>query len=219
MVVMDLSRLVVGYCANALAAPGNREKLFDCLFNASDWSSVVSRGSQMLKPQETNVLLLLRTITNCFQEGTLLKDGRWVQQIFEALTQVPYQLLSKPQRVALASVLFNFSCIHLDTPASVAARDQCLSLIFKVLRLEKEDPEVTYRASVALGNIVSMFILVCYDYQLRPDKLYEAQDRGTALNLKSAQVKELKEVMGTIRSSFSDGRISNVFQEINSLAL
>lgn len=81
VVVMDLSRLVVAYCANALAAPGNREKLFDCLFNASDWSSVISRGSPMLKSQETNVLLLLRTITNCFQEGIPVNDGRWVQQV------------------------------------------------------------------------------------------------------------------------------------------
>lgn len=80
-VVMDLGRLVVAHCANAPAASGNREKFFDCLFNASDWSSIVSRGIPMLKPQETNVLLLLRTITNCFQEGTLVNDGWWVQQV------------------------------------------------------------------------------------------------------------------------------------------
>jgi phospholipase A-2-activating protein len=196
--VMDLGRLVVAYCVNAPAASGNREKFFDCLFNTSDWSSVVSRGVPMLKPQETNVLLLLRTITNCFQEGTLVNDGRWVQQIFEALAQAPYHFLSKPQRVALASVVFNFSCIHLNTPASIATRDQSLSLIFKVLKLEKEDPEVAYRASVALGNI-----------------LYEARDRDTALDLK---VKELRDVMSTIRSSFDDERINSVFEEINSLA-
>lgn len=76
---------------------------------------------------------------------------------------------------------------------------------------------MAYRASVALGNIVSMFILMYNYYQLHPDKLYEARVRGTALNLKSAQVMEVKEVMGTIRSSFSDGRISSIFQEINSL--
>ncbi|KAH0830705.1 WD40-repeat-containing domain protein [Lanmaoa asiatica] len=190
MVVMDLSRLVVAYGANALAAARHREKLFDCLLNASDWSSI-SRGSPMLKPQETNVLLLLRTITNYFQEGTSMNDGRWVQQIFEALTQARYHILSKPQRVALASVLF---------------------------KLENEDGEVAYRASVALGNIVSMLILVCDNYQSHPEKLFEAQDRGSALNLKSVQMLELKEVMGTIRSSFDDGRISSVFQEISSLA-
>lgn len=86
----------------------------------------------------------------------------------------------------------------------------------QVLRLEKEDPEVAYRASVALGNIVSMLILMCDNYQSHGDKLYEARDRGT--NLKTAQVMELKEVMGTIRSSFNDGRINSVLQEINSLA-
>lgn len=79
--VMDLCRLVVAYPLNALTALGSREKLFDHLFNASDWSSVVSRGSPMLKPQETNVLLLLRTIANCFQEDTLVNEGQWVQQV------------------------------------------------------------------------------------------------------------------------------------------
>lgn len=76
---MDLGRLVAAHCANTLAASENREKFFDCLFNASDWSSV-SRGSPLLKPQETNVLLLLRTLANCFQEGSLVND-RWAQQV------------------------------------------------------------------------------------------------------------------------------------------
>lgn len=85
MVVMDLSRLVVVYCTNTLASLGNREKIFGCLFNASDWSSIASRGSPMSKPQETNVLLLLRTITNCFQEGIPVNGERWVQQVKRSL--------------------------------------------------------------------------------------------------------------------------------------
>lgn len=88
-----------------------------------------------------------------------------------------------------------------------------------MLKLEKEDPEVAYRACVALGNIVSMLnFYMCDSYQLRPDKLYAARDRGTELDLKSVQVTELKDVAGTIRSSFDDGRISSVVEEINSLA-
>jgi len=88
-----------------------------------------------------------------------------------------------------------------------------------VLKLEKEDPEVAYRACVALGNIVSMFkFYTCDNYQLRPNKLYAARDRGTALDPKSAQIMELRDVMDTIRSSFNDGRISSVVGEINLLA-
>ncbi|KAN0077151.1 WD40-repeat-containing domain protein [Tylopilus felleus] len=199
--VMDLGRLVVAHCATTPATPRDREKFFDCLFTAADWSSFVSSETPVSKPHETNVLLLMRTIANYFQESIPINDGRWVHQILEALTQAPYNLLSKPQRVALASVLFNFSCIYLNTPASIATRDRCLSLIFKVLRTEKEDPEVAYRASVALGNI-----------------LYETRNRSTPLDLKSTQVTELRDVMGVIRSGFNDGRISSIFQEIDSLA-
>lgn len=122
MAVLDLCRLVVAHCANTPAISGNREKFFHLLFNASDWSFVVSCGCPMSKSQETNVLLLLRIITNCFQEGTLVDDGRWVlqvkesallsisssplHQILEALSQAPYHFLSKPHRVALVSILF-----------------------------------------------------------------------------------------------------------------
>lgn len=52
---------------------------------------------------------------------------------------------------------------------------------------------------------------------IAPDQLYETRDRGTPLNLKSAQVVELKEVVDTVKSKFSDGRISGVMQEIISL--
>ncbi|KAG9318622.1 WD40-repeat-containing domain protein [Chiua virens] len=198
--VMDLTRLVVAYSENIPATPENREKFFDCLFKASDWSSVISQGSCLLKPQETNVLLFLRIIANYFQDGTPVNDGRWVQQIFEGLNQVPYHLLSKPQRVALASILFNYSCVRMKTSANIAQRNLSLCLIFKMLRLEKEDAEVVYRAAVALGNV-----------------LCEARDRGTMLNLTSAQQTELKEVLDMIRSGFSDDRINGVVQEMRSL--
>lgn len=82
---MDLCRLVVAYSVNTPATPGDRDKFFDRLFNVSDWSSVTSREGSMLKPQETNVLLLLRTIANCFQEDTPVSEGQWVQQVKKCL--------------------------------------------------------------------------------------------------------------------------------------
>ncbi|KIJ17007.1 hypothetical protein PAXINDRAFT_168431 [Paxillus involutus ATCC 200175] len=199
--IMDLSRLVVAYCGE-VPAPGGRERLVDSLFKASDWSSVVSSKTPMSKAQETNSLLLLRTVANCFQEGTSVNEGQWVKQVFEALAQAPYPLPSRPQRVALASILFNFSCIQLKTPVSLAVRDQCLSLIFKMLRSEKEDPEVAYRACVAIGNI-----------------LYAATTRNALLDprLGSQQVAELKEVTTLVKSSLKDERISNICQEIIAL--
>jgi phospholipase A-2-activating protein len=80
MAVMDLSRLVVAYCGE-VPAPGGRERLVDSLFKASDWSSVVSSKTPMSKAQETNSLLLLRTVANCFQEGTSVNEGQWVKQV------------------------------------------------------------------------------------------------------------------------------------------
>ncbi|KIK94279.1 hypothetical protein PAXRUDRAFT_828136 [Paxillus rubicundulus Ve08.2h10] len=201
--IMDLSRLVVAYCGEAPAAPGGHERLVDSLFRASDWSSVVSRRIPMSKAQETNVLLLLRTIANCFQEGTSVNEGQWVKQVFEALAQAPYPLPSRLQRVALASILFNLSCIHLKTPVSLTVKDQCLSLAFSMLRSEQEDPEVAYRACVAIGNM-----------------LYAATTRNALLDsrLGSQQVAELEELTTLVKSSLKDERISNICQEILALS-
>lgn len=77
---------------------------------------------------------------------------------------------------------------------------------------------MAYRASVALGNIVSMLNPhVSDNCQSHPDKLYETRNRSTPLDLKSTQVTELRDVMGVIRSGFNDGRISSIVQEIDSL--
>ncbi|KAG1759979.1 WD40-repeat-containing domain protein [Suillus occidentalis] len=185
--MMDLSRLVAAYCADASAAPGGRERFFASLFKASDWTEVRSHGKAMSKAQETNILLLFRTIANCFQEGTPVDEGRWVAQVFEALSDAPYALLTKAQRVALATILFNFSCAYLTTPV---ARDV-------LLRSNTDDPEVTYRTLVALGNVV-----------------YTGYTRG--ISLESAQSAELQTVMSAL-PTFPDDRIRNVIGEIKAL--
>lgn len=78
----------------------------------------------MSKTKQTNIVLLLRILANCFQEGTPINEGTWVtpvlhvpscqrricllilRKIFENLGNGPYELFNKPQRVAVATILF-----------------------------------------------------------------------------------------------------------------
>lgn len=76
----------------------------------------------MTKTQETNVLLLFRTVSNSFQDGTPSNDMEWIKQvsavfcflgpcvqsiqILGELAQTPYLMLTKSHRLALASILF-----------------------------------------------------------------------------------------------------------------
>lgn len=195
--VIDLGRLVAAYCADASAVPDGRERFFACLFKASDWTEVQSRGKAMSKAQETNILLLFRTVANCFQEGTPVDDGQWVAQVFEALSHTPYALLTKVQRVALATILFNFSCAYLKTSVARNVLNQHTGLVLQLLRSNTDDAEVTYRTLVALGNVV-----------------YAGNIRGTPLD--SAQSAELREVMSAL-PTFPDDRIKNVVGEIEAL--
>lgn len=195
--MMDLSRLVAAYCADASASPGARERFFASLFKASDWTEVRSHGKAMSKAQETNILLLFRTVANCFQEGTPVDEGQWVAQVFEALSYTPYALLTKVQRVALATILFNFSCAYLTTSVARDVLNQHTGLVLQLLRSNTDDAEVTYRTLVALGNVV-----------------YAGNKRGTLLD--SARSAELRTVMSAL-PTFPDDRIRNVVDEIKAL--
>ena len=193
--VIDLSRLVTAYCAAASAAPGDRERFFTCLFKASDWSTVASGRVPIPKPQETNILLLLRTLANCFTDGTPINEGDWANQVLETLMQAPLGVLNKVQRTCFATILLNFSCAYLKTPLEPTVRCKHVELTLQVLSLEKEDQEVAYRALVALGNMI-----------------YGARTHQAPIDV--TQSNAIQQTVAALPSSFADVRIRNVASEV-----
>ncbi|KAI6109670.1 WD40-repeat-containing domain protein [Pisolithus sp. B1] len=200
--VLDLCRLIMAYPLNAPLTSSSREKLFDSLFRACDWTSVISGGKAMTKTQETNVLLLFRTIANSLQEESSASDARWITQVFTALTQAAQLALTKTQRVALASILFNFSCIGIKGPVLTDARALHLSLILQLLRAPNDDPEAAYRTCVALGNV-----------------LYATKLQKAPLDIQSSQITDIKGALGAIKSAFPDQRIADIYMDIMALRL
>ncbi|KAI6045574.1 WD40-repeat-containing domain protein [Pisolithus marmoratus] len=198
--VLDLCRLIMAYPLIAPPTPDSREKLFDCLFKACDWTSVTSGRKAMAKTEETHVLLLFRTIANSLQEETPSSGGRWITQVFKALAQAPQLLLTKAQKVALASILFNFSCVSLKGPVPTDARSLHLSLVVQLLRAQNDDPETAYRTCVALGNV-----------------LYATKSQKVPLDIQSSQLTDIKTALGAIKSTFLDQRIADVYMDIMAL--
>ncbi|KAF8965289.1 phospholipase A-2-activating protein [Flammula alnicola] len=192
--VIDLSRLVVGFCPEAFGAPGVLERFADALFKAAEWHA--SWTAPLPKPRETNMLLLLRTLANAFQEEGQT-DGVWLGRIVETLAQAPYAVLNKTQRVALATVLFNISCQGLRFALDISLRDQTVSLINKILESETADAEAVYRALVALGNI--------------------AHAAKTRQSLSAAQKGEIGQCLRSLPVTFPDVRVKNVCAEISAL--
>ncbi|KAF8891244.1 phospholipase A-2-activating protein [Infundibulicybe gibba] len=194
--IVDLSRLLTGFCIEAFERPDLKGRFLEALFKASDWSS--SWTPPLPKPRETNILLLFRTLANIFQDGLRIGDGAWIRQIFEALGQVPYASLNKTQRVALATILFNASCVNLKSPFESNIRDQHLALIFRVLESESADSEAVYRALVGLGNLV-----VAAKEHDRP--------------LSGSQSGETSQCTHALPTSFPEERIRNITREISAL--
>jgi len=118
--------------------------------------------------------------------------------VFDALSQAPYLSLTKAQRVALATILFNFSCLSLSTAVEPVVRGQHLSLILRVLQSETSDSEAVYRALVALGNIV-----------------YTAKIQEKPLDV--AQAGELREGVQLLLRVFSEERVQSVAGEVAQL--
>ncbi|KAF9469300.1 phospholipase A-2-activating protein [Collybia nuda] len=193
--VIDLSRLLTGFCPEAFNNSDLKGRFFEALFKASEWD--ISWNPPLSKPRETNILLLFRTLANVFQEKTLF-EGTWVEKVFEALGQVPYASLNKTQRVALATILFNVSCVALRTPLERTLGDQHLALILRVLESERDDSEAVYRALVGLGNTI-----------------HAANAKNTFVG--AAQAGEITQCIRALPTTFREERIQGVSREISAL--
>ncbi|KAG6880255.1 hypothetical protein C0992_001823 [Termitomyces sp. T32_za158] len=193
--LIDLSRLVTGFAPEALeVAPGLKEKFIEALFAASEWNA--SWSLPLPKAKETNMLLLFRTLANIFQEKISL-SGTWSVKILDYLGQAPYASLSKTHRVAMATILFNASCIALRTPVEKAFFDQLVSLILRILESENTDSEAAYRALVGLGNLI------------HASKARKLPDVGQSVEL----VTRIKKTL----IAFPEERVQNVIKEVTAL--
>ncbi|RDB21127.1 Phospholipase A-2-activating protein [Hypsizygus marmoreus] len=193
--VIDLSRLLTGFCPNAFDAPGLIDRFFEALFKACEWDA--SWSLPLTKPRETNILLLFRTLANAFHENISV-HGTWIAKVFEALSQPPYTSLNKTQRVALATVLFNASCVTLRSSLPKPVFDQHVALALRILESETADSEAVYRALVGLGNIV-----------------YAAKTKTTLLD--TPQVREIIQCVRALPTIFKEERVQNITQEITAL--
>jgi len=192
--VIDLARLLSGFCADLI----DNSTFFDALFRAAELS-IDNGTSSSSKAKETNVLLVLRTVANAFREGTKIGDGVWVDKIFGILGGPPYEKFTKGQRLALSTVLFNFSCMALQEEVDARLRTQHIHLLSDVLRLERADAEVTYRALVGLGNA-----------------LYAAREQTAPFE--KTTIDTLKTIVAELPAQYKDARINGIVGEILTLA-
>ncbi|KAI0006182.1 WD40-repeat-containing domain protein [Russula compacta] len=191
--VIDLARLLSGFCVDLI----DNNTFFDALLRASELS-VEYGASSSSKAKETNVLLVLRTVANALQEGTKIGDGSWIKKIFEILVNTAYENLTKGQRLALSTLLVNFSCFTLREGVDMGLRAQHIRLIADVLRLERADAEVAYRALVGLGNA-----------------LYAAREQTASVE--EATINALKTTVAELPAQFQDARINGIVSEVLTL--
>ena len=193
--VIDLSRLLTGFCPTAFDTPELTQRFLDALLKAAEWSAPWS--PPLTKARETNILLLLRTLSNMFQENVSF-GGACIAKVFEALDTASYTALNKAQRVALATLLVNISCFSLRSPLQKPLLDLHITFLLKLLHLETADSEAVYRALVGLGNTV---------YAIKNNNI----------QLDSAQRSEIQKCLGAISTTFPEDRVKGVAQEIKAL--
>ncbi|EIN07144.1 phospholipase A-2-activating protein [Punctularia strigosozonata HHB-11173 SS5] len=145
-------RLILGYCPETLAQPGVRLSFIQALFKSTDWFEPWT-SAWLDRSKETNFLLLFRGVSNVFQADTPSGEA-WVAWVIETLAHGKYELLSKPQRVAFATLLFNVSTTLLNPGAADETRDTLFRTVLQGPLREQEDSEGAYRGLVALGNII-----------------------------------------------------------------
>lgn len=197
--VIDLARLVSGNCPAAYSDSKVAEQFFAALLKAAEWDT--PWDGPIPKSRETNMLLTLRALANAFQESTAASLGDWAAAVLGELGRAPYDALMKNHRVALATLLFNISCIRLKGPiVSSAVAEQHLSLVSMVLRQERQDAETAYRSLVALGNT-----------------LCALKTQNASLTL--GQTSEIRQALPSLRSRFPEDRVNAVIKDVEALLL
>ncbi|KAG9097450.1 hypothetical protein FRC06_007543 [Ceratobasidium sp. 370] len=197
--VVDLLRLLIAYSPVTFEASATSQKLIDALFEASEWKST-PWPVPLPKHRETNVLLTLRALSNLFQVSSQWKvtgTGPWVPGLFKTLSTGPYEALTKSQRVALATIAFNYSVVELVGQVDPLVAPSHVTLVTLILNHEKEDNETAYRALVALGNII-----------------YTAKTRGLLSDVATAAYKP---VLASITATFREERVASLVQEIKAI--
>lgn len=76
--VIDLARLLTGYCPEMLQNRALRERFYNTLLKTAEWFS--PWDLPLTKIKETNILLALRTMVNALQEGATTNEP-WVGQV------------------------------------------------------------------------------------------------------------------------------------------
>ncbi|KIL69931.1 hypothetical protein M378DRAFT_184295 [Amanita muscaria Koide BX008] len=181
--VIDLARLLVGYCPNMFQNSAVKERFYGALVKAADWTS--PWDAPLSKVRETNTLLVLRTMANALQEGTRV-DEPWARQ---------YSSLGKNQRLGLASLVFNASCVNLKTPFDQDTCNLFLTSCMKILSAVGTDSEPVYRTLVGLGNVI-----------------YATKRNGS--QLENQWKVGFTQVLPNISTTFPEERFRNVIQEM-----
>ncbi|KAJ1308758.1 hypothetical protein OPQ81_004449 [Rhizoctonia solani] len=196
--VVDLLRLLIAYSPNTFEAPQTSQKLIDALFEASEWK-YEPWPAPLPKHRETNILLTLRALSNLFQVSShkVVGTGPWVAGLFTTLATGPYSVLTKTQKVALATIAFNYSVVELVGKVDPLATPAHVSLVTLILNNEKEDNETGYRALVALGNII-----------------YTAKNQGSLSEVAAAAYRPL---LANVATAFPEVRVLSLVQEIKAL--
>ena len=109
LAVIDLARLVCGYCPDAYADPSIAAHFLTSVLHAAEWDTPwqeAGGAGAMPKYRETNVLLALRALVNAFQECTAISAGTCIGAVLKNVARTPCGVLVRNHRVALATLLF-----------------------------------------------------------------------------------------------------------------
>lgn len=102
--VIDLARLISGFCPTAYSEPEVAAQFFSSLLKAAEWDAPWE--TPVPRTRETNVLLTLRAVANGIHEATSPGLDPWVSALLGDIGSAPHEMLSKSHRVALATLLF-----------------------------------------------------------------------------------------------------------------
>jgi len=148
-----LLRLILANNPSAFKSVSSKDAVLATLLKAIDANA--PWDTPLPKPRDTNILLVLRTVANMFQAPSGPVPAPWTSTLFTTLHGIPSTVWTKAHLLAMATLLFNYSCVIHRSKNAAQDQEAHLELIAMVLENANSDPESLYRALVAFGNVAS----------------------------------------------------------------
>ncbi|CED83871.1 Phospholipase A2-activating protein (contains WD40 repeats) [Phaffia rhodozyma] len=155
--VLDLLRLLapISPSLSAYRATSGPATIPALILSVIEWP--LDGTWELNKVKETNAMLGFRALANLFSTANgqaALVEGQTIEKLLRSFSELPIGQTNKNVRVAISTILLNFSILTLSSKSLKSNIGPVLLNTLCKFIVDESEGEAAYRATVGLGNVL-----------------------------------------------------------------